>query len=275
MRHRDQHQAGDNQANETGSSETEAKPSDTAEDTGNSPGVTMSQLMDTGRPIVGKHRAPVLPMPHVPKQNLPVQNIPEQLVPTHDNGPENGPEKGAEEGVGTGPDTGGSKPVEPVAELASTIPTTALWRASHLPRIFVAILLVLATIGTSGLGVRYVQSRGSDDFVALMIGLGVVVVLWAVLIASTPQVVRLEGSVLTVRNSGSTDSFDLADGLQDVEVVGDPKTSHWAVLLHRPNSTTVVLRRHDVKADELDPIVRHFRAVAFRRGADRQARFAR
>ena len=249
MRHRDQNQPGDIQASDTPASEPQAGEPQA------SPGVTLAQLVESGRPKPGKHRAPVLPMPELPRQMSPVQHIPEQMVPTHDERP-----------VAT--------PVEPEAAAAPAIPTTALWRASHIPRVLVGTLLALATVGTSGLGVRYAQSRGSDDFVSLTIGLGVVVILWAVLIASTPQVVRLDGSVLTVRNSGGVDSFDLADGLQNVEVVGDPRTSHWAVLLHRPNSTTVVLRRHDVKASEVDPIVRHFRAVANRRGTDRNARFS-
>ena len=42
------------------------------------------------------------------------------------------------------------------------------------------------------------------------------------LIASTPQVVSLRGSVLTVHNSSGTERFDLADGLQPVDVVGEP-----------------------------------------------------
>ncbi len=264
MRHRDQSQDSVSQASPIPARPTaahaQAGPTADTEDSRPSTGVTLAELMDTGRPKTGKHRAPVLPMPQVPVQsfpvqNIPVQNIPEQLVPTHD--------------------TAAPTPKAPVAYVAPDIPETAVWRASHLPRVFVGSLLALAIAGTSGLGVRYAQSRGSDDFVSLMIGLGVVVILWAVLIASTPQVVRLDGSVLTVRNSGGVDSFDLADGLQDVEVVGDPRTSHWAVLLHRHNNTSVVLRRHDVKASEVDPIVRHFRTVANRRGADRQTRFSR
>lgn len=245
MRHREQSQP----------SPTQASPTADAEDGPTDPAVAFTELMETSRPKPGKHRAPGLPMPHVPAQKRPVPRIPTQASPIH--------EKRS------------VTPIEPVADVAPAVPETALWRASHLPRVFVGTLLALAAVGTSGLGVRYTQSRGSDDFVSLVIGLAVVVVLWAVLIASTPQVVRLQGSVLTVHNSGGTERFDLADRLQDVEVVGDPKTSHWAVLLHRPNNTTVVLRRHDVNASELDPIVRHFRTVAHRRGAERDARFSR
>ncbi len=157
----------------------------------------------------------------------------------------------------------------------AVIPATARWRASHLPRIFAGTVLALASLGTSVLGVRYAQSRTSDDFVSLATGLAIVVILWAIVIATTPQSVTLENSVLTVHNSGGSESFDLVDALQPVDVVGDPRTSHWAVLLHRANSTTVVLRHHDVIASELDPIVRHYRAIADLRWSDRQSRFNR
>ena len=68
-------------------------------------------------------------------------------------------------------------------------------------------------------------SRRPDDFVSLVIGVGVVVVLWALLIASTPQVVSLRGSVLTIHNSAAPRRFDLADGLQPVDIIGDPRSS--------------------------------------------------
>ncbi|MCW2808218.1 MAG: hypothetical protein JWQ93_2173 [Marmoricola sp.] len=164
----------------------------------------------------------------------------------------------------------------PAAGLALVdIPDAASWKASHLPRVVAGTMLALAVLGTAGLGVRYAQSRTSDDSVSLVIGLVVVVVLWAVMIATTPQVVHLEHSILTVHNIGGTERFDLADPLQPVDVVGNPRTSHWAVLLHRPHDATVVLRRNDVVATELDPIVRHYRAIAAQRHSDRDARFNR
>jgi len=138
-----------------------------------------------------------------------------------------------------------------------------------------AALLLLAVAGTSALGLRYAESRTSDEFISLVIGVGVVVGLWALLIASTPQVVSLRGSILTVRNSSGSERFDLADGLQPVDVLGAPRSSQWALLLHRSNNTSVVLRRRDVDAVALDPIVRHYRAMADQRNSDRQIRFSR
>ena len=155
------------------------------------------------------------------------------------------------------------------------LPNSVQWKASHGPRIFAAAMLLFAVAGTSALGLRYAESRSADEFISVVIGVGVVVALWALLIASTPQVVSLRGSILTVRNSSGSERFDLADGLQPVDVVGEPRSSQWALLLHRSNNTSVVLRRRDVDAVALDPIVRHYRAMAAQRYGDRQVRFSR
>lgn len=158
---------------------------------------------------------------------------------------------------------------------AVVIPATARWTASNMPRVFAGALLAMAALGTATLGVRYVQSRSADDFVALVISVAVVVALWGIMIASTPQVLTLNGSVLSIHNSRGVERFDLADGLQPVDLVGAPTSSKWALLLHRPDATTVVLRRHDVVAAQIDPIVRHYRVIAAERYAERQARFTR
>ena len=167
---------------------------------------------------------------------------------------------------------------EAVAEIATDatdVPQKARWRASHLPRSLAASMLVLACLGTTTLAVRYAEVRSADNAIALAIGVGVIVGLWALLIASTPQVVLLSGSVLTVRNSRGVEQFDLADGLQPVDVVAEPTSSKWALLLHRADCSSVVLRRRDVDAVQLDRIVRHYRRLAIRSESDRRARFDR
>lgn len=163
----------------------------------------------------------------------------------------------------------------PVATRVFRAPETARWRASHLPRQLVAALLSLALVGTAMLGVRCYELRTSDNFVSLIISIVVVIILWAMLIASTPQEVTLKGSMLTVHNSDGYEHFDLADGMLPVDLIGDPRSSKWAVLLHRADYTSVVLRRHHVVPTELDPIVRHYRSVADQRFNERTARFAR
>lgn len=160
-------------------------------------------------------------------------------------------------------------------EPTTRIPATAQWRASHGPRVFAAALLLLAVGGTSALGLRYAETRSVEELLSSVLGIAVVVGLWGLLIASTPQVVSLRGSVLTIRNSSGTERFDLGDGLQPVDLIGQPRSSGWALLLHRNNNTSVVLRRRDVDAVTLDPIVRHYRSIAEQRFTDRQVRFNR
>ena len=231
---------------------------------------TFAQLYAPTRPAPGKHRAPVTPL--IPEQKLPTHDM-AAAVPEQASAPESAPDDVREIARNAALEAA-AKATGSQAAAALEIPHTAQWRASHLPRIVAGSLLAAAVAGTTALAVRYAQSRTSDDFISLAIGLGVVVTLWAVMIASTPQVVSLDGPMLTVRNTSGSETFDLSDGLQSVDVVGDPRTSYWAVLLHRHNSTTVVLRRHDVNASEVDPIVRHYRAVATRRFTEGQARFS-
>jgi hypothetical protein len=172
-------------------------------------------------------------------------------------------------------DLGQQQPASSELPPATPLPTSLQWKAGHGLRFFAAALLLFAVAGTSALGLRYAETHGTDEFISVVVGVGVVVALWALLIASTPQVVSLRGSILTVRNSSGSERFDLADGLQPVDVVGEPRSSSWAVLLHRSNNTSVVLRRRDVDAAALDPIVRHYRALANQRYSDRQVRFSR
>ncbi len=224
----------------------------------------------TGQPIIPLQPAPThetVESPENPESPEGVEPVEAAVVAVPDVEPSAAPEEetepeilAAREGPVPGP---------------ATIPPTAQWKAGHGPRLFSAALLLLAVAGTSALGLRYAENRGSTEFLSVVAGIAVVVGLWALLIASTPQVVSLRGSVLTVRNSSGSERFDLADGLQPVDVLGQPRSSGWALLLHRANNTSVVLRRRDVDAVALDPIVRHYRALAEQRYADRQARFGR
>jgi hypothetical protein len=250
----------------------------------------LTDLLTDDEAVMGKHKLPAA-QPLIPTQKVPTHEQIETVetddavevlevvevtdAPEADEAPEEvaEAEPAAETSVVLGV-TELAPQVSPVLPLRA-MPTSIQWKASHGPRVFAAALLLLAVAGTSALGLRYAESRTSDEFISLVIGVGVVVGLWALLIASTPQVVSLRGSILTVRNSSGSERFDLADGLQPVDVLGAPRSSQWALLLHRSNNTSVVLRRRDVDAVALDPIVRHYRALASQRYADRQVRFSR
>jgi hypothetical protein len=208
---------------------------------------TLNQLIaarPSVAPSVGKHRAPVA-----------ISEIPEQKARDHHSLVEE------DEAIEA------DQLLEEPTSSAVDIPDTARWTASHLPRVFAGALLALSVVGTWVLGVRFEESRLPQDFVSLFIGVGVVVVLWALLIATTPQEITLKGSVLTIHNNSGRESFDLANSLQPIDIIGIPRQRKWAVLLHRADRTSVVLRRRDVNAVEFDPIVRHYREVVGRRFA--------
>ena len=235
------------QSNQAGQSETIVSDAPSLE--------TLTNLISTRRtvaPSTGKHRAPL------------ATEIPEQKPRDHN---ELAEEVEAMEAA--------VLVVEEPTTSAQDIPENASWKASHLPRVFAGALLAMSVVGTWVLGVRFEASRLPEDFVSLFIGVGVIVVLWALLIATTPQELTLHGSVLTIHNSSGRESFDLADGLQPVDIIGDPRRRKWAVLLHRSDQTSVVLRRHDVNAVEFDPIVRHYRDMVGRRFAGHATRFVR
>ncbi len=235
---------------------------------------TLGQTHDAGpvvptQPTAGKHKAPVTPL--IPRQTIPTREASETVAPQQG---EALPEVTIPVPTAPVPAVETSTAAE-TDEPAFVAPHTARWKASHGPRMLAGVLLVLAVGGTSALGLDYQQNPGSDQLISLAIGIAVVVGLWAMLIASTPQVVSLRGSVLTIHNSSGTERFDLGDAEQAVDLVGEPQGSKWALVLHRANRTSLVLRRRDVDAVQLDPIVRHYRTIAHRKHSERQARFNR
>ena len=153
------------------------------------------------------------------------------------------------------------------------IPLEAEWTARHTSRVLGACLLVAALAGTGVLGLRYYSTGGSEELTALVVGLAVVVLLWGALIVSTPQMVTLRGSMMTVWSGRDGERFDLADGGQPVDLHGEAGSADWALLLHRPDRTACVLRRHDVDPVAVDQVVRHYRGIAERRAAERETRF--
>jgi hypothetical protein len=251
---------------------------------GNGVSGTLSKLTDLlsdEQPPAGRHRLPtsepVIPIQKMPTHEtlepLPVEEAAPAAPAVADHEAVEAHVAAVAEQVVAEPEV--EHEADPSILPEHAVPAHALWRAGHGPRVFAAALLLFAVAGTSALGLRYAETRSTDEFISLVIGVAVIVGLWALLIASTPQVVSLRGSILTVRNSSGSERFDLADGLQPVDVIGEPRSSQWALLLHRANNTSVVLRRRDVDAVALDPIVRHYRAMADRRYGDRKVRFSR
>lgn len=151
-------------------------------------------------------------------------------------------------------------------------PPTTKWRTRNHLRTTLFVLLVPAAVAAGLAGRLFVDTRTDDHMRLLVVTALLVAGLWAVLTATAPAVVTLRGSHLTVKSRNGTDRFDLADGMQILELHGDPRSSRWSLLLYRPDGSTVHLHRRDVDAPTLDRLVRNFRQVAERRRAEHWTR---
>ena len=133
-----------------------------------------SRLLSLGELIAGQPAAE--PSPVQGKHRATIDQIPTQLQPSHDNvaqqqaqqqapapaRPTSVPQQRTEPAPAA--QVPAIKPlpaprVQPRVKAApQPIPHEAQWRASHLPRLVAATLLVLAIVGTAGLGLRYAQT---------------------------------------------------------------------------------------------------------------------
>jgi hypothetical protein len=155
---------------------------------------------------------------------------------------------------------------------ASPLASTGKWRSRNTLR-SLTFLLLIAAAGATGLAARYYFESTTTSRMRLLITASLVVAgLWALLTATAPQVVTLKGSVLTVKSRRGMDRFDLAEGMTQLELIGEPSSSKWALVLHRGDNTVVRLGRRDVDARALDPLVRTFREIAERRRSEHWAR---
>ena len=154
----------------------------------------------------------------------------------------------------------------------SPLARTGKWRTRNIARSLTFLLLIGAAVATGLAGRLYFEST-TDSRMRLLITCALVVAgLWAVLTATAPQVVTLKGSVLIVKSRRGIDRFDLSEGMQQVDLIGDPRSSKWALVLHRNDNSTVRLGRRDVDARTIDPLVRRFREVAEQRRSEHWAR---
>ena len=199
--------------------------------------------------------------------------VPRQSPGEHDALPEARPE--------VAPET--SEPVPPADVLPLVAPADARaaraalaakeeWTAAQPGRLVSAGLLLVAVAGTGVLGWRYYGRGTSADLTALVVGLGVVVVLWGLTVIAAPQVVTVRGPVLTVYSGRDEERYDLSDPLERVDLTGEPGSASWALVLHRRDGSARVLRSADVDALTLDALVREHRDRAAQRAADRRER---
>jgi hypothetical protein len=151
------------------------------------------------------------------------------------------------------------------------IPANATWKSRRLGRTLLSVLTAAALVAVVPAAAYYWQMR-TDERMKVLVAVAMLAMgLWALLASRRPQRVTLHGSLLTVKGRTLTDTFDLADGMQRVELSGDPRKSRWTLTLGRTDSSDVVLTGRDVDAIAVDPIVRHYRDLAERRRAQRWA----
>ena len=156
-----------------------------------------------------------------------------------------------------------------------TIPTTAEWNASKALRRSVA-LAMLWLVALIGIGVGYAVSKGTAGGLVLPVLPAVVAAgLWACLLMTTPTVVTLRSSVLTVRTRGTTRTFDLASAGLVVTMTENARGGAWRLRLDDGVAEPVVLDGNQVPPAEIGPVVNHYQAIAEHRRRERDADYLR
>jgi hypothetical protein len=156
-----------------------------------------------------------------------------------------------------------------------TIPDTAHWSETALPRLVAGTLLALALAGVVTSLVLTITTQSPVAIAGLAASAFVAVIFRGALMAAPITVVDLKGPMLDVRRGGDVQLFNLADPAHLVELVGSPAQPEWRVRLEAVDGRIVELGPHMVDAPEMHRIVVHYRAIADRARRDREERFNR
>jgi hypothetical protein len=151
----------------------------------------------------------------------------------------------------------------------------ARWRARHSSRIAVALLLAGAVLASVAIGTGLLEEQSTPTLALALSCLLTASGLYAILVATTPAVVELDGVTLTVRDRAHTDSFELTHPYEDVHVSGKPGTAKWVMRLGCPDGRTVVVNGRMVDSRRLAPVVAHAQEYAQRGRDAREERFNR
>jgi hypothetical protein len=153
---------------------------------------------------------------------------------------------------------------------APQIPTKVSWRSRPVGRLVLTSLAALSLLAAMPAAAYLFWQAPSQGRMQLMLGMMTLDLGLSMLLAARkPLEVTLLGSLLTVTDRGVSQTFDLADALQRVQLSATPEHRGWSLTLGRADDCDLVLRRRDVDPVQLDPIVRYHRDVAERR-LDRQ-----
>lgn len=189
-------------------------------------------------------RGPVVPVPRAAPQ------VPEQVQPVHDT----------------------LHPYAPPPP-SVVIAESAHWVEHRRPRLVVGILLTLSLLSAVGFLVAAIVTQGTAAIVGLVVCGVLVVIFRATLMSAGVTTTDLKGPILKVRVSGDLHIFKLDDPDHLVQLIGQPGSSGWKVVLESPTGSAVELDASDVNAEELHPVVEYYRGVAERERDQRQHRF--
>ena len=151
----------------------------------------------------------------------------------------------------------------------------ARWSTPRNGRAAIALLLVAALFAAVASGSGLLDRQSTPTLALALSCLLAASGLYAILVATTPTVVRLDEATLTVRHRGRTDTFDLTRPYQDVLVSGEPGTARWAMRLGCPDGHVVVVNGPMVDSRKLAPVVAHAQEYAQRGRDAREERFSR
>jgi len=191
-------------------------------------------------------RGPVAPVPRV----SPV--VPPQVQPAHD-------------------DLHAYAP----APASDAVPESAHWIEHRRPRLVVGILLTLSLLGGIACLVFAIVTQETAAIVGLAACGFLTVLFRATLMSKGVTTTDLKGTILKVRMDGVQHVFKLDDPDHVIQVVGQPGSSGWKVILEAPDGRVVELDASHVDAEEMHPIAEYYHAVAERERDRRTYRFNR
>ncbi len=150
---------------------------------------------------------------------------------------------------------------------------SAHWVEHRRPRMVVGILLTLSLLGGIGFLVASIISQSTPAIVGLSVCGFLAVVFRATLMSKGVTTTDLKGATLKVRTGGDLQIFKLDDPDHIIEVVGEPGSSGWKVILEAPDGRIVELDASHVNAHEMHPVAEYYHAVAERERERRHYRF--
>lgn len=131
------------------------------------------------------------------------------------------------------------------------------------------IVSVLTLVGAVVLGIAGLVLEDTSLLIGTGVGAAVTLVLWTVMSSKVPQRVTLTNSIVEIKKSGRTETFDLVD--PNVEVLG--RDGEMAFRYY--DGRVVVIRAQDVDWEVFTDVVMHYQNFADDRAIERTRRFNR